>query len=899
MDIIHDKDKGGTEKDLVMLQSQAIGSGIPALDDILEGLRLGDNVVWQVDGLHNYLKVALPFVRQALQDRRTVIYVRFAPHFCILEPLSGYLTTEVDPRHGFDSFSTQVNKIIEEKGKGVFYVFDNLSALVADWATDELLANFFQLTCPYLREQDTVAYFALTRGQHSHSAVARIRDTTQVLIDLYHVGDRLYIHPLKVWDRYSSQMFLPHLFSNGVLSPVLVSGDASAISQTASKSPLKVKADSIAPWDSVYRKLTQYDEDDLRFFESTPEIQALKQELSQMIIGGHPESQRLADKYLTLTDLLSIRNRLIGSGRIGGKAAGLLLARRILLNDADAMDYSRVLEEHDSFFIGSDVFFTFLVNNDLFRLRLRLTRNSQISTEEFDKVEERFLTGRFPEEIMEQFKDLLDYFGQAPIIVRSSSLLEDGFGNSFAGKYRSEFCANQGGPEERMASFLRAVKLVYASAVNPDALSYRRQRGLGESDEQMAILVQRVSGMRYKNYFFPPLAGVAFSHNLYRWTDRIDPNQGIIRLVFGLGTRAVNRVGGDYPRMIAVSHPLLRPELGYKVASYSQRQLDLLDLSENHFTSMPVAKLITDMDYPNLYLFLSCMEEGYVRDFSGPQIKSLKDCILTFNTLIARTDFVKIMRALLAKLETAYGYPIDTEFTAFVDADGKIKINLVQCRPMRLPGLSEVANVPDDISPDCILFRANRTISGGTVPHIRYILYIDPESYSRKASLESKQEMGRIVGEINRHPDIVRQRIMMMGPGRWGSSNVALGVNTTYADINHTSVLVEIAREEAGHLPDVSYGTHFFLDLVESQIIYLPLYPDDPQADFNHEFFRKSANILNFFLPGAQRFEEFIKVIDVPAVTDGKCAHVVADPRKQKALCFISTKEPIAQREKG
>jgi hypothetical protein len=873
-----------------MLQSKVIGSGIPALDNILQGLRLGDNVVWQVDGLDNYLKVALPFVRQALQDRRTVIYVRFIPHFSILEPLSGYITEEVDPRPGFDLFSAQVNKIIDENGKGAFYVFDNLSALVADWATDELLANFFQLTCPYLREKDTVAYFALTRGQHSHSAVARIRDTTQVLIDFYHVGDRLYIHPLKVWDRYSSQMFLPHLFSNGVLTPVFGSGDASAISQTASKSPLKVKADSIAPWDSVYRKLAQYDEDELRFLESTPEIQALKEELSQMIIGSHPEFRRLADEYLSLSDLLSIRNRLIGSGRIGGKAAGMLLARRILLDKPDETDYSRVLEEHDSFFIGSDVFFTFLVNNDLFRLRLRLTRNSQISSEEFEKVERRFLAGRFPEEIMEQFKDLLDYFGQAPIIVRSSSLLEDGFGNSFAGKYRSEFCANQGGPEERMESFLRAVKLVYASAVNPDALSYRRQRGLGESDEQMAILVQRVSGMRYKNYFFPPLAGVAFSHNLYRWTDRIDPNQGIIRLVFGLGTRAVNRVGGDYPRMIAVSHPHLRPEVGFKVATYSQRELDLLDLSENDFVSRTVAKVIADTDYPNLYLFLSFMEDGYVRDPSGPRIKSLKNWILTFNNLIARTDFVKTIRALLAKLEAAYGYPIDTEFTAFIDSDGQVKINLVQCRPMKLPGLTEVAIAPDDISQDCILFKASRTISGGTVPNIRYIIYIDPASYAGKASFELKREMGRVVGEINRHPEIVRQPIMMMGPGRWGSSNVALGVNTTYADINHTSVLVEMAREEAGHIPDVSYGTHFFLDLVESRIIYLPLYPDDPQSDFNHEFFRESANILSRLLPGAKRFEEFIKVIDVPAIADGKCAHVVADPRRQKALCFISTK---------
>ena len=153
-----------------------------------------------------------------------------------------------------------------------------------------------------------------------------------------------------------------------------------------------------------------------------------------------------------------------------------------------------------------------------------------------------------------------------------------------------------------------------------------------------------------------------------------------------------------------------------------------------------------------------------------------------------------------------------------------------------------------------------------------------------------KQELGRIVGQLNRHPDISLHPTMLMGPGRWGSSNVTLGVNTSYADINNTSVLVEIAREEAGHLPDVSYGTHFFLDLIESRIIYLPLYPDDPKAAFNQKFFSESPNMLSQLLPDARYFETFVKVIDVPSAADGKYVQVVADPRTQEALCFISPK---------
>lgn len=868
------------------MRSDNVKTGSAPLDDVLAGLRLGDNVVWLVDHLETYLQFAGPFAAAALEQKRKLIYVRFAPHAPVLDDQPGLITIEIDPAPGFDSFSAALNRHIEEQGKGAFYVFDNLSALVEDWATDEMVANFFQVTCPFLAELDTVAYFAITRGRHAHGAVARVRDTTQLLIDAYHAGEDLYIQPLKVFDRYHSQMFLPHVYRDGDLVPVIQSGDASAVAQSASKHPLRVKTDSIAPWDSVYRRLVQYGADELASAEHAPEIAALKQELSRMIIGSHPEFNRLADSYLTLSDLFGIRNRLVGSGRIGGKAAGMILARRILLDTPGGLDFSRVLEEHDSFFIGSDVFFTFLVNNDLFRLRLRLTRDSRIGEDEFEEVEARFLEGAFPPEIMEQFRDLLDYYGQAPIIVRSSSLLEDSFGNSFAGKYRSEFCANQGGPDQRMEEFLRAVKLVYASALNPDALAYRRARGLGDSDEQMAILVQRVSGTRHGRAFFPPLAGVAFSHNLYQWTDRIDPRQGMVRLVFGLGTRAVNRVGGDYPRMIAISHPDLRPEAGTKIASYSQRQVDMIDLEQNSFVTRPLAEALPDRDFPNLWLYISSMEEGYVRDPVGPVMRDSGKPVLTFNNLVARTGFVATMKEMLARLEAAYGFPVDVEFTAFPAPDDKVRVNLVQCRPMRLPGEAGEVKVPKNVPARRVLFRAGRTIFGGVVSDIRYIILIEPGAY-QAAPPDVKKSIGRVVGRLNRHPAIASGKPVMMGPGRWGSSNIDLGVNATYAEINNASVLVELAREEAGHLPDVSYGTHFFQDLVESGVIYLPVYPDDPESGFNAGAFETAGNFLLHLLPEAAGFEDYIKVIEVPSISRGKFAKVVADPRTHRAVCFM------------
>ena len=866
---------------------QVVESGIPQLDEVVEGIRLGDNVVWQVDDLDDYSRFAVPFARQAIDDRRKLVYLRFASHPPILRPRQGLTMIEVDPAPGFDYFSGQVNTIIEEQGLRVFYVFDNLSTLVVDWATDEMLANFFQVTCPLLFELYTVAYFALTRGKHSHSAVARIRDTTQLLIDCYRAKGDLYIHPIKVWDRYSSEMFLPHEITDSSWQPLVESGDASAVLSTASRRPLRADEESIAPWESVYRRLSQYRESGQAVSEEAPEVNALKQELARMMIGSHPEFNLLVDRYLSLSDLFDIRSRLIGSGRIGGKAAGMLVARRILLQDEGDHDFNSILDEHDSFYIGSDVFFTFLVNNDLFRLRLRMSRNSQISWAEFEEVELRFLEGSFPPDVMSQLREMLDYFGQSPIIVRSSSLLEDSFGNAFAGKYRSEFCANQGDPDERLEAFLRAVKLVYASALNPAALSYRRRRGLGESDEQMAILVQRVAGKRFGRFFFPMLAGVAFSKNLYAWTDRIDPEQGMVRLVFGLGTRAVDRVGRDYPRMIAVSNPRLRPEVGARVATYSQREVDLLDLQDDEFATRGFDGVLQNPDYPNLYLLVSVMKEGHPYDPYGNRVEGIpRDFVLTFNNLIARTDFVGIMADMLRKLESAYGYPVDTEFTASVDAKRNVRVNLLQCRPLWLPGTVGTVTVPKDVPAERVLFKAGRIISGGVIEGIRHVIYVHPRAYAESPA-EVKSVIGRLVGRVNEHPDVEERKLIMMGPGRWGSSNIDLGVNVTYADIDKTAVLVEIAGEKPGQLPEVSYGTHFFQDLVEADIIYVPVFPEEEDAEFNAAFFEGAHSVLPELLPDAAAHGDIVRVVDVVRESGGRTAKVVADPEKQEAICFL------------
>ncbi|MHC4432980.1 MAG: PEP/pyruvate-binding domain-containing protein, partial [Planctomycetota bacterium] len=548
-------------------------TGFESLDNILTGLQKGDNVVWQVDSVEHFRGFVDPYVARAAEDGRKLVYIRFAQHQSLVEPGPNVRVHDLHAASGFETFSSEVHNIITDEGKEAYYVFDCLSDLLSAWATDLMIGNFFRVTCPYLFELDTIAYFCLLRDQHSYKTIARIRETTQLLLDLYSFEGSFHVHPLKVWNRYSPTMFLPHIQKDDEFVPITTSVDAARLISYFSKQGPEPAQRTLDYWDRIFLGAEE-------LCASVSASQEQKdnaiEQLFGMMVGREERMLSLAKSYFSLEDLLGVRKRMIGTGFIGGKAVGMLLANKVISSD-ESLGLSDSLEPHDSFYVGSDVFYTYLVENGWWTLRMEQKSKAgyfKVASE----LREKLLTGRFPDQVREQFREMIEYFGQSPIIVRSSSLLEDAFGNAFAGKYESFFCVNQGDPDERYLRFEEAVRQVYASMMGKDALTYRLQRGLDGEDEQMALLVQRVSGSHRNGYFFPDLAGVGISHNAFVWNPQLDPEAGMLRLVFGLGTRAVNRVEDDYPRIVALDAPLTRPLAGsYDVRKFSQHRVDLLD----------------------------------------------------------------------------------------------------------------------------------------------------------------------------------------------------------------------------------------------------------------------------------------------------------------------------------
>ena len=857
--------------------SHPVSTGHKSLDNIISGLRIGDNVVWQVDDLEDYRYIVGLFVERALKDKKKLVYVRFADHEPLIRLDQKAITYHLNPASGFETFSTEVHDIITKEGIGAYYVFDCLSNLLSEWSTDLMVGNFFIITCPYLFELDTIAYFAVIRGSHSFQTIARIRETTQVLLDVHNDKGNIYIHPLKVWKRYSPTMFLPHKKEGDEFVPIIDSVDAAKLFSDMSKKRKEHGERSLDYWDRLFVEAESLLG---KPWESEKEEDMIER-ICRIMIAREPRMAILVKDNFSLEDLLRIRERLIGTGLLGGKSGGMLLARKILELDKN-FDWKTLLEEHDSFYIGSDVFYTYLVQNNWWRLRMeQKTKGGYFRAARM--LRDRMKHGRFPDEIREQFYRMLEYFGQSPIIVRSSSLLEDSFGNAFAGKYESIFLVNQGSPDERYAQFENAVRTIYSSAMNEDALAYRMQRGLERADEQMALLVQRVSGSHHKNYYFPDLAGVGISHNTFVWNKEMDPKAGMLRLVFGLGTRAVNRVEGDYPRIVALDLPLLKPHAGMEdTRKFSQRDVDLLDLAQNDLKTKSVFTLSGEgLDIR--------MDRIGIRDHDIDQkmrelgIKGQEAWVITFDDFLSGTQFTDIMRRMLRKLETIYEYPVDIEFTVNFTDDDAFKINLVQCRPLQIQGEGKRVEFPKNVEKGNILFQfEGNFFGGGILESVDRIIYVDPAKYT-SLSLQKKYEIARLVGRLNRQIENREEfHVMLLGPGRWGSTTPSLGVPVGFSEINNISVLGEIAYSDGNLMPELSYGTHFFQDLVETGIFYVAIFPGEKDVIFNVPWLRKFTNQLEELAPDFVKYRDVVKVFDIREEN----LKILADVVQRKVICY-------------
>ena len=830
-------------------------SGIPALDGAIDYLRMGDNVVFRVSTLEEFRHFSDPFVAQAKRDGRRIIYFRFASHPELVAECPEVRRVCIPLSHRFETFTVDIHRVIGQEGRDVFYIFDCLSELQTAWATDLMMGNFFRVTCPFLFTLDTVAFFPVIRGRHSFGAITKIANTTQLLLDVYQDPDPdiLYLRPQKVWNRSSDTMFLPHLYrlSTGEIRPIRDGVQTSRFYQVMNRCQRSLEEQYADSWDRFFNQTRLLHQSGVPVGEQCSRM-------CNIMMTRDERLRALVKRHFTPEDYLQVRDHMVGTGMVGGKTCGMLLARAILRNLAPDID--RVLEPHDSFFVGSDVFYTYIVDNGLWDLRVRQRTEEGYFALAGD-LARHLKNGTFSPDTKEQFMHILEYYGQDPYIVRSSSILEDSFDNAFAGKYESVFCANRGTPEERLEEFENAVRTVYASCADLSALDYRRRRGLDRRDEQMALLVMRVSGSAYGAWYMPCAAGVGYSRSPYRFLNDADPSAGMLRLVMGLGTSAVDRAEGSYPRLVSLDRPEATTSTTIaQKHQFSQRNVEAVDLKARCLCRVPLSRV-----EPVLPPYL----KGQVLEHDTEAEASLRErgirrsvCFISCQGLVRNAEMMQRMQRMMHLIQSEYGEPVDIEFTINVSENREYMINLLQCRPLQVFMDTGSVTLPEDIPAERILLETRGASMGLSrkIP-LDLIVYVDPVGYYNLPYAD-KPRIASLIGRINWAFRDQGKHMMLMVPGRIGTSSPELGVPTAFSDISSFEAVCEMAESRAGYNPELSYGSHIFQDLVEAQILYTAVFPGPRTLHFQPELLRKADNLLGT-IPEGDLWKDVVCLADV------------------------------------
>ncbi|MBU0753904.1 MAG: nucleotidyltransferase domain-containing protein [Planctomycetes bacterium] len=636
-----------------------------------------------------------------------------------------------------------------------------------------------------------------------------------------------------------------------------------------------------------------------RYYHSAPEgklppsynARGVQVHLIRRILSDQLDFIGVAKEHIDIEDIYQLLQTTIftaeSRGMIGGKSAGMFLADQILKKSETHAEILKNVKVPKTWYMPTDMVIPFMHYNNFDEIVEQKYKEINQVRIEYPHIVQSLKNARFPPDMVQAVSVALDDFGDVPLIVRSSSLLEDQVGAVFSGKYKSLFLANRGSREERLEALLDAIAEVYASTFGPDPIEYRAERGFLDFKEEMGVMIQQVVGTRVGKYFFPAFGGVAFSRNEFRWSPRIRREDGVVRLVPGLGTRAVDRISDDYPVLFAPGQPGLKVNVSLEdQIKYSPQRMDVINLETNTFETVPVCEILKNHGdhYPMAEQIVSVFDGTRLARPMGLTLDFEKDdLVVTFDGLISNTPFVARMQAILDVLEEKLHGPVDVEFAS----DGS-DFYLLQCRHQSAGGQDASSPIPTDLAEDRIVFTAERFVSNGHVPEITHIVYVNPFAYAGLSELDQLKAVGRCVGRLNEF--LPRRQFILMGPGRWGSrGDIRLGVDITYSDINNTAMLIEIARKKGKYLPDLSFGTHFFQDLVEAEIRYLPLYPDDEGIVFNEKFLEESPNLLPGVLPQYAGLAHVVRLIEVPKNADGRILKVLMNADLDRAVGYLTS----------
>lgn len=856
----------------------------PDLNSLLSLSGEPASALWCATELQNFSALIGPLAAAAAEQGRRIVYFHFTRQTLPVTDIPDLEICGIELSHRYEQFTTAVyNRILQSDG-GELFLFDCLSELQTAWATDLMMVNFYLVIIPALKSRRCSAHFPLIRGRHSEEALDVLLRHADLYLNVFADFKYIWVRPEKIAtgsgmhgpeaDDYTRSLCQPQVYipESQQFKPVRDGVLLSKFHRAVQMSERVIRHQHMDSWDHFFTHARIK-------YEFGEDLTDDCSRICRIMMTRDPRMRELVLRNFSAEDYFFIKEHMVGTGLIGGKACGMLTARKILENTRP--DIYEHLEAHDSFFIGSDVYYTYLVENGLWDLRVRQGTPEEYFSAAPD-LEKGIRHGVFPGNIRSQLLHLLDYFGLSPIIVRSSSILEDGFDNAFAGKYESVFCPNMGTQAERLRDLEEAIRIVYASTLGKSALDYRRRRGLDNRDEQMALLVMRVSGTMLGPYFMPCAAGVGYSCSPYRFLPDLDPSAGMLRLVCGLGTSAVDRTEGSYPRLVSLDRPEAVPYVTTaEQHRYSQRSVELIDTETLSLKKVSLKELepYLPVYMQNLLLEHDFDAERMFRERG--QRRSIT--FITCRGLVRNSSLMQDMSGMMQALQEEYEHPVDIEFTMNVSQDGEYVINLLQCRPLLVMQNNKSIRMPavSDARPPLLeCFHASMGLSRAV--QLDAVVYIDPVAYYEMPYSE-KPRIARLLGAVNWHFREKGKHLLLLTPGRIGTSSPELGVPTAFADISEFCAICEIAESRAGYQPELSYGSHIFQDLVEADILYTAVFEDEKTRHFHPEQLAGLPDSITEYGEDGKKYTGIVHIYDV---SDAGCM-LYHDMNEEHLMCWI------------
>jgi hypothetical protein len=506
----------------------------------------------------------------------------------------------------------------------------------------------------------------------------------------------------------------------------------------------------------------------------------------------------------------------IGSGSIGGKASGLGFINNFITSHVTHSTFEDIHVEVPRFVvIATDVFDGFMERNGL--------HPDSFADMEDDRVAHAFLNAEFPAEFLGDLRSIAGAV-QTPLAVRSSSMLEDAMYEPFAGVYATKMIPNnQPDADVRFRKLIEAVKFVYASTCFRSARDYIRMTGRSSCEEKMAVIIQEVVGRRYNERFYPHISGVARSHNFYPMGPAAQ-KEGIVNLALGLGKTIVD---GGVVWSYSPAHPRAAPPVSSPAELLKQTQTEFWAI---HMGKPPEYDPIRETEYMVRCPLSSAELDGTLR-FTASTYRPQDDRLvmgtgpegpraLTFAPLLVGNEIPinDLITELLHGSEDSVGCAVEIEFAVTLGPKHSypVQFGFLQVRPMVVSD-EQIDIADDEMENNRLIAASQRSLGNGIIEEIADVVYVRPDVFEARHTAQIALELR----DFNRRLLAAGTPYVLIGFGRWGSSDPWLGIPVDWADVSGAKVLVEATLPDMN--VELSQGAHFFHNLTSFRILYLSI----------------------------------------------------------------------------